>query len=146
MPLISGPVDWNGALVVVLVGVSKNRRAKLQQLSMPVPSPIPLRLQVDTGSHLTGFPAAVFNTLEVGSFGKIRVGTPSTKPGESHYACQFDVSLTLVSGIDQRLFPSVHAIASDDFTEEVQGILGRDVLDQCVFEYHGTHHSFRLFF
>jgi hypothetical protein len=44
--------------------------------------------------------------------------------------------------------PTLQVIASDDFQpdEEVQGIIGRDVLDHCVFQYLGPEQKFTLSF
>ena len=60
MAEISGQVTWDGAVVPVLVGVGRHRRALLTRLQMCVPPDIPLRLLLDTGSHVTGFPTRVF--------------------------------------------------------------------------------------
>jgi hypothetical protein len=147
MPVIHGLIDWNGAVVSVRVGVSANRREKLLRVGFPVPNEISLRLQLDTGSHLTGFPTTVFRALEISRFDEIPISTPSTKPGEVCVASQCDVSITLTApGGLTRTFPSVHAIASDDFGGEVNGILGRDVLDVCDFLWFGTNKTFRLEF
>lgn len=147
MPVIAGLIDWDGAVVPVRVGVSQNRREKLMRVGFPVPPEIALQLQLDTGSHLTGFPTAVFRTLEIPPFDEIPISTPSTKPGEVCKASQFDISLTLTApdGLT-RVFPSVHIIASDDFSGQVNGILGRDVLDNCDFWWRGTEKTFRLEF
>ena len=117
------------------------------RVGFPVPPEIPLQLQLDTGSHLTGFPATIFRALDIPPFDEIAISTPSTKPGEVCKAPQFDVSLTLTAPDGRtRLFPSVHVIASDDFSGPVNGILGRDVLDECDFLWRGTAKTFRLEF
>ena len=147
MPLIVGEIDWDGAVISVRVGVSQNRRKRLASVGFVVPSEIPLRLQLDTGSHLTGFPKAIFEALQTTPFDKIPISTPSTTPGQVCTALQFDVSITLgAPDGSSRLFPSVHAIASDDFSGEVNGILGRDVLDDCCLEFNGKDKTFRLIF
>jgi hypothetical protein len=146
MPLIAGVITWDGAVVPVRVGVSENRRKRLASAGFPVPAEIPLLLQLDTGSHLTGFPTAVFRALQITPFDEIPISTPSTKPGEVCMAFQYDVSITLDAPDGTRVFPSVHAIASDDFSGPVNGILGRDVLDHCHFVFDGPSKTFRLTF
>jgi hypothetical protein len=146
MPLIDGAITWDGAVVSVRVGVSENRRKRLTSAGFPVPAEISLLLQLDTGSHLTGLPTAVFKTLQVTPFDEIPISTPSTKPGQVCMAFQFDVSVTLEAPDGTRRFPSVHAIASDDFQAPVLGILGRDVLDHCHFVFDGASKTFRLTF
>ena len=148
MGLISGTIDRDGATIVVMAGVSRNREKRLQAAGFPVPARLPVRVQVDTGSFATAFLPTVFRELDVQRFGTISVRTPSTRPGQPHVADQFDISLVLVSGVEQVIIPSVHAIASEDFDGEdgVQGILGRDVLSRCVFTYSGPESTFGLAF
>jgi hypothetical protein len=118
----------------------------LATAGFPVPAEIPLLLQLDTGSHLTGFPTAVFTALQTTPFDEIPISTPSTKPGEVCKTFQFDVSITLDAPDGTRVFPSVHAISSDDFQAPVNGILGRDVLDHCHIVFDGPSKTFRLTF
>ncbi|HVS36164.1 MAG TPA: hypothetical protein VMS17_11335 [Gemmataceae bacterium] len=147
MPSIAGFIDWDGAIVAVRVGVSQNRRERLKSVGFTIPAEIPLRLQLDTGSHLTGFPRTVFKALEITPFDEIPISTPSTKPGEACKAFLFDVSLTLAAPDGHtRTFASVHAIASDDFNANVNSILGRNVLDECDFFWRGPDKTFYLEF
>jgi hypothetical protein len=147
MSLVSGKIDpRDGAAIDVLVGVSKNRKARLLAVSLPVPSRVALRLQLDTGSSLTAFPSHVFQSLGITRFRTVPVSTPSTLPGKPHIADQYDVSLALVSGLNRYVIESIHAIAAEDFHPSVgvQGIIGRDVLQRCVFQYFGPHNRFEF--
>ena len=58
------------------------------------------------------------------------------------------MTLSLVSGTAEHSFGTVRAIASNDFRrgDEVEAILGRDVLNRCAFQYVGTGGTFELFF
>ena len=89
-----------------------------------------------------------FDRLGIEPFAVISIRTPSTRRGEPHRCDQFDVSISLVANANTFVIPSVHAIASDDFSpaEQVHAIIGRDILDRCVFEYFGPHKQFRLCF
>lgn len=148
MPTITGEITDHGAVICILVGVGATKLSLLQRLKMPIPTPIRVRAQIDTGSHVTGFSRDVFNALQEGPFGRIRLRTPSTRPDEPFFAEQYEVTLTFVSGMSQYPFRAVRAIASDDFSqgEEVEAIIGRDVLDRCNFQYVGTARQFELFF
>jgi len=147
MPLMTGDITEHGAVISVLVGVSRNRRAVLEKHGMPVPKAVAVRAQLDTGSFITGFTTAVFQQLGIGHIQVIRIRTPSTTPDQPCDCFVFDVVLALVSGMDQTPL-SVHAIASDDFDRErdgdVNGIIGRDVLDRCNFTYLGPDKRFSL--
>jgi hypothetical protein len=67
-------------------------------------------------------------------------------PARIPVRAQIDVSLLLVSGMQTTLLPSIHTIVSDDFSpqDEAQALIGRDVLDLCVFNYFGPHKAFSL--
>ncbi len=41
MSLITGPITSDGAVVIVSVGVSDNRRKALERVGFPVPHPFP---------------------------------------------------------------------------------------------------------
>lgn len=149
MSLITGRIDRSGgAIVTVLVGVSAVRRSRLVAAQFKVPGEIALRLQIDTGSFATGFPTSVLHAPGISPYRVIPVSTTSTKPGEPHLVDQYEISLGLVSDMTCFSLPSVRAIASDDFgyRDGVQGILGREVLDRCVFQYCGPDSAFSLAF
>ncbi len=120
----------------------------MQRVGLPLPPLIPVRAQLDTGSFCTGMMPEVFHKLGIGPFDRIAIRTPSTLRGQSCLCDRCNVSLTLVSGTAQTPFPSVHVIASDDFSpgEHIQAIIGRDLLDRCVLHYEGPHRTFSLSF
>jgi hypothetical protein len=148
MPLVTGELASNGAVIAVLVNVSENRKRALKRNNLPLPAEIAVRAQIDTGSFASAFMPSVFRSLGIPPFRFIRVRTPSTKPDEPFDTPLHDVSITLVSGLTRQYLPSVHAIAVEDFGQEegVDALIGRDVLARCVFEYSGVHGSFRLAF
>lgn len=148
MPIITGDITSHGAVICVLVGVGAAKLSLLQRLKMPIPQPISVRAQIDTGSHVTGFSRDVFNALNEAPFGRIRLRTPSTRPSEPFYADQYAVTITFVAGTMQYPFRAAQVIAADDFQqgEEVEAIIGRDVLNHCNFQYLGSTRQFSLFF
>src|SRR5262245_15783316 len=145
MPIVSGEITRDGAVVPVLVGVSQARRAVLERHGIAVPQAVQVRAQLDTGSFATGLMPEVFAALQIGPIDEIAVRTPSTRRGQSWFAEQFDVTLTFFAGTTPHAI-GVWAIASEDFQQhdEVQAIIGRDVLDRGIFQYFGTNKSFRL--
>ena len=115
---------------------------------MTIPTAISVRALIDTGSHVTGFAREIFTALELTPFGRTPLRTPSTKPGEPFYADQYEATLCFVSGTDRHPFPTVRVIASDDFQrgDEVEAIVGRDILNRCNFQYLGVAGRFELYF
>ena len=50
MPIITGEVTDRGAVVDILVGVSRSRQEELERSARLVPERIQIRAEVDTGS------------------------------------------------------------------------------------------------
>ncbi len=149
MSIVTGPITPDGALIDVLVGVSNSRKRLLERGGFPVPNKIPVRAIIDTGSFATAFLPRVFKSLDLKPLGPIKVRTPSTKRGEPHITDQFDVSVTLVSGMEEVIELRIHAIVSDDFDDwkdAPQAIIGRDVLSRCAFSYYGHAGEWTLAF
>ena len=148
MSLVTGSLTADGAVIDVLIGVSQNRRQRLLSVGFALPAEVVLRAQIDTGSYITGLIPAAFDQLGLQPFRVVPVRTPSTTPDKPCYCEMFDVSLTLLSGMTRMDIPSVHVIASADFQREenVQAIIGRDILNCCVFTYAGPHSTFSLAF
>jgi hypothetical protein len=147
MPVISGPITQDGAVISILVGVSEARRRLLLGDGKQVPPSTPVLAIIDTGSFATGFRPQLLHALGIEPFDRIPILTPSTRPDAPHFCDRYDVSLTLVAGTTQKHLRSVFAIASQDFGEHgIQALIGRDVLRHCVFSYFGPHQSFELSF
>ena len=149
MPFITGRITEEGAIVVMQVGVSRDRQARLESVGFAVPQRIVIRAQIDTGSFVTVFSPHVFERLGISPIEVIAVRTPSTKPGEPCWCDLYDVSVILTSGTSEVVIPNLGVITSLDLDqdgEEVQAILGRDVLNRCAFNYYGPQQEFHLAF
>jgi hypothetical protein len=112
MSIITGSVDHLGAAIDVFVGVSRAREEKLRKVGHSVPPAVPMRLVIDTGSYATGLSAAIFPKLGIGRIYRTPVHTTLTTQDKPHLADVFDVSITLVSGMDQLLLSSVRVLSS----------------------------------
>jgi len=148
MPMITGELSWHGAIVPLRVGVSRNRKARLEHLRMTVPQEVIVLAQIDTSSHVTALMPDALRSLQIRPFSTMRLRTPSTTRDNPHECFVYDVAITLQSGDTSWPVPSVHVIQCDDFNpdEEVQALIGRDILRHCVFTFSGPHNSFSLSF
>ena len=149
MAIVTGSITTDGALIDVLVGVSGARRKLLERKGFTVPKKIAVRAVIDTGSFATAFMPKVFTSLDLKPLGPVKVRTPSTRPGEPHTTDEFDVSVTLVSGMQEVIKLRIRAIVSDYFDDwpgAPQGLIGRDVLSRCVFSYYGQAGNWSLAF
>ena len=62
MPYLSGNIEAAGAVIDVVIGVPQSRAALLQKHSFVVPPPVDVRALIDTGSFMSGFILACFET------------------------------------------------------------------------------------
>lgn len=146
MPTFTGPIVADGSLVNILVGVSEARRQVLRSVGFLVPTPSPVRVLLDTGSIITITKAQAITPLGVTRYDQRQffnsaVGlTPIVRD-------VFDLSITLLDdkGISLHYWPSVDVIPGVfPPTDQVQGVIGRDLLDECVFTYDGKRRTFSL--
>lgn len=148
MSLVTGAIEYHGAVVDALVSISRSREKVLRRVGHSVPQPIPVRLVIDTGSYATGLAAAIFPRLGITPVYQAEVRATFTTRDEPELADIFDVSLSLVSGMDAAPRSGFRVLCSTDFRldEPVQGILGRDILECCTFQYFGRDKTFSFAF
>lgn len=77
--------------------------------------------------------------------GSVFMNTPSTGT-IPHRANQYDVSLTLVHPTIGLTFAAVPVIEAHRATQGIQGLIGRDILANCLFIYNGLDGNFVLGF
>lgn len=148
MPIITGPIARQGAVIDVLVGVPDELRRSLQSAGSPVPAAIPVRAVIDTGAGVTGFSPRVFRSLGLAAVGNIAISTPSTPVASPYSAPGHEVSLGFVASGAVHDFGEAFVIEADCFhpAEGIDGLIGRDVLDHCSFEYWGPSRAFQFAF
>jgi len=148
MALVTGDITQHGAIVGVFVGVSQSYAAQLRVRNHPVPPPLGVRAEVDTGSFYTIFQTATLRALGLEPVRRVLVATPSTQPGQPAEADQYHVDVDLISGMTTTRLPGVLVLAADSFGEHdpAQGVIGRDILKRCVFTYDGPADRFQLAF
>jgi hypothetical protein len=138
-------IDAAGALVTVQVGVIVARSQLLQRHGFPVPAPVDVEAQLDTGSFITLIDRDIARSLGITPFRKRAFYTASTGI-VPHLADEFDVSIALLSGGNLlRLWPFVSVLETVFAGNDVQRvILGRDLLADTVFHYDGPANRFDL--
>jgi hypothetical protein len=146
MPTLTGPIVADGSLVNILVGVSEARRQALRRVGFPLPTPSPIRVLLDTGSFITVAASQAIAPLGVTHYDQRQFFTSSA--GLTPYTRDvYDLSVTLLddNGATLYYWPSVDVIPGVfPPTDQVQGVIGRDLLDDCVFTYDGKRRTFTL--
>lgn len=146
MPILNGKVTDEGPVVDVLIGVTGPRRFQLTKHNFPVPPRARVRVVLDTGSALTAFDPQVLRALDLRPVGSITIHTPST--GQTPHTCnEYDVSISLLHPDGELHFPFVPVIDSEFAGPDgIRGLIGRNVLADCLFVYNGPQDTFTLGF
>lgn len=113
----------------------------------PVPRPVRIRALVDTGASCTCIDPSVLAELKLTPTGSVSVNTPSTG-ATPHTADQFDVAL-LIPGPDPAaaplVFDTIPVVSSELLNAQgFHSLIGRDILDLCLFNYNGAVRLFTL--
>jgi hypothetical protein len=146
MPILTGWLGADGALVDVLVGWSASGAQSLRAALRPVPPASRLRALLDTGAEMSCLEVAAVGALGLPVHGMTPVNLPAA--GGLSFGTQYEASLTVLHPSGNSAFDLV---VSDLVMIELplgplgyQALIGRDVLAQCHFQYHGPKGKFRL--
>ena len=138
MPLITGTITRDGAAIDALVGP-----AIPPQVHQPKRTSLPIRAVLDTGAAVTGVSRRLLKSLGLAAIDSIQIRVPV---GPTQIADRFRIRLAFVSGGTRLDFADILVIAADCFAEheELQALIGRDVLNHCTFQYWGTVNEFQF--
>ena len=114
---------------------------------MAVPPPIVVQALVDTGASSTCLDLNSLAPLGLAQRGTTLIHTPSTgaTPVE---APLYDVRLVLLH-VEKKSFcqfDAVPVIGASLAEQGIQGLIGRDILSECLFIYDGPSATFTLAF
>lgn len=145
MPHFTLQVGSAGPTVKALVGVSEARAAALGDRGRVIPDLVPFVALIDTGASCTCLDPGVLAPLQLMPTGTASITTPSTgtKPHETY---QYDVSIYIPSSGGHLSFKTIPVIESQLKSQGIDGLLGRDILDRCLFSYNGSMKLFTLAF
>jgi hypothetical protein len=146
MPVLNSPIEFEGALVEVLLELSDKEANQLRAALRPVPQPASVRALIDTGAESTCFDPAILQLLGP----RLNAVLPANLPaaGGFHLARQFSANLTILhpSGDRQRnwLLKNILVVELPLGVLGYQGLIGRDVLALCRLLYDGPASQFEL--
>ena len=145
MPHLNQQIAAGGPLIDLLVSVSSPRRDALTKAGLPVPNPVSLRALIDTGASGTCIDPTIIQQLGMPPSGSTLIHTPSTS-GAPHPCNQYDVSLIFVHPKITFTFHALPVVETSLASQGIQGLLGRDVLAECLFIYDGASGNYTLAF
>lgn len=148
MPYVTSGLRQGWASVDVLIGVSRQRRTLLERNRFPVPAAIHVHALIDTGASISGFSSKVFEALDLTPVTQISVLTPSTPYDAPHGCNLFDVSLSLVANGGAHPFPDVRVMEANCWHpgEQIEALIGMDILTRCFFQLMGPECQFVIAF
>jgi len=145
MPAIHSNIAPGGPLLIATIGVSAPRMQAIMAAGGTAPAAISGTFLIDTGASGTCVDAAFIAQLGLQPTGVVPIMTPSTG-SNLHHCNQFDVSMFIPGGTSGggHLIPALAVIETHLKNQGIDGLIGRDVIDNCTFIYSGTAKFFTL--
>lgn len=139
MPNLNTPISAQGPVVDVFVGVSSARNRALQAAGTPLPPLQRVRLLIDTGASGTTICSSVMARFSMPPTGQVPVYTPST--GSTPVPMDlYDVNLYFMfpnGNVPPHPIDTVPVMSADFQAQNIDGLIGRDILQRGSLIYHG---------
>jgi len=145
MPHLTLPISSAGCSLDVYVGGSDPRRDALRVANLAIPPLIAARMIIDTGASCTAIQETILKSLGLTPTGTSQILTPSSK-GAPITCATYDVLLSVYHEKHPLVLGTVAVIGSDFSGQGIDGLIGRDVLQECLMIYDGTAGTFSLAF
>jgi hypothetical protein len=148
MPHFTLSLDASAPVVNAGITVSEARRVALRAANEPIPGVQVVRALIDTGASFTSIDRAVLSALGLEPTGTIDIVTPSTGQGP-HLADAYDVDFQIGAGPEDvpLWIPNLRTASCDLFQRQgIHALIGRDILQRCIFIYNGSMNLFSLSF
>jgi hypothetical protein len=136
LPQLSGTIDRWGPMTDIKVMLTPQRVAALKRGGLPYSQPQVARGLIDTGASSSAIDVLLANALGLERRGVTQIHTPSTgDAGEERTL--YDACFVIGEGLPTALHLTVQVIESEFASQGFYLLIGRDVLEHCVFTYDG---------
>lgn len=145
MTVLSYGAQSNGLIIEVDIWLSAPLREERYKRGIAVPPAVRATLIVDTGADTTMIGENVALALGLTATGQTRVITASSH-GTPDYCDVYGIQLAIVSRSRdlQWRIPAMEVLVKSLPSQSTDGMLGRDILSQCILHYDGPGKSFSL--
>lgn len=136
----------SGALITVICTVSKERGEALTKAKKPIPPAATIRALIDTGASHTCVDPSIIKALSLTPTGSAQVHS-STTNSDPVTMEQYDVGLVIPGAIPEHIpfyLQTLPVLCTDLSKQDIQALIGRDILAHCVLTYNGSTGSFIL--
>ena len=145
MPILSFEADHSGKPIVTLyVAMGTKHAGDYREQGLPLPNPLNVRTLIDTGASRSVIALSILKKLGLNPMGPTELHTPSTrdKPEVRDF---YVVDLSFSGDKPGRLAENLWGVGSDGIDGlNVEMLLGRDVLGNCLLAYDGPNRRFTL--
>jgi predicted aspartyl protease len=142
MPSITGRtqnIREIGPVLECLIAPSQIYIDTLKLSKDELPEPVKVRALIDTGASTTVVQKGIAKKLGLNVVSVIRIGTPS------HINVECEVyDIAIIFDITRVTFPNIMVIEAPLEGQDIQCLIGRDLLSTSVFIYNGIDNSFTL--
>jgi hypothetical protein len=144
MPLIHRAFINGQPMISVIIGISEPRQTAMTAGGIAIPPAVTLNLLIDTGASCVVLDQDAIASLNLVPTGVATMHTPSTG-AVPHLCNQYDVSLVIPSpkGVPFEI-GALPILESTFRAQGFDGLLGRDVLQQCVLFYNSPLGGYTL--
>lgn len=141
MPLFTASISPSkGAVLAARIGPASEARAAAQSAGQPLCGPIDVRLLIDTGCSHTSIRPEVARNLGILASDSTRIQTPS------HHDVAADVYRVRLAVGPLVAIDDLAAVETPLVGQDIDGLLGRDVLRHAMLLYHGPDESWTVAF
>jgi hypothetical protein len=141
---ISQDLQGSGPVIPLLVTVTAAAELALANAQQPAPTPIQVDALIDSGASNSSIQQGLLRPLNLNPVGVVPVVTPTTK-NTPHMATQYAVRLVFPQH-GGGIFDSLAIMEMPLQGQNIQFLLGRDVLSAAILVYNGPAGSFTLAF